>query len=303
MANTFSAVGFQQYAGTGSSPTYEQVVAIVASTNTTPIFFGDPVVQSTGTTGLGTGYITQASSGPQSLTISGFTLSNGLVTATFTTTTAPQVGATLVLSGMTTATTLNGTWTILSATTTTAVFAYSGAALNTQATTGYVFAPVAGVFVGCRYLSTAQKRVTWSRYWPGSDANGDVEAYIVNDPNARFIVQTGNSNTTTTALTLATIGQNIGFNYVLNGASPATVNGNTSSGNSTYFADQYSLAANGPGGYTGQPFLPFRIVGLANAPLGVTGALASINGNDPTTAYNSVIVAFNNAVSRQLSSL
>ena len=60
MANTLNAFGFRQYTGTGAAPTYEQVRMLIKNGNTTPIFRGDPVVQATGTTGLGTGYITQA---------------------------------------------------------------------------------------------------------------------------------------------------------------------------------------------------------------------------------------------------
>ena len=70
MANTNAPNGFSQYSGTGSVPTYEQVQMAIAATNTTPIYFGDPVVQATGTTGLGTGYIAQAAA-PQALTVSG----------------------------------------------------------------------------------------------------------------------------------------------------------------------------------------------------------------------------------------
>ena len=33
----------------------------------------------------------------------------------------------------------------------------------------------------------------WSQNWPGSDANGDVIAYVIDDPNARFVVQTSGS--------------------------------------------------------------------------------------------------------------
>lgn len=303
MANTFAANGFSQYAGTGSSPTYEQVTMAILSTNTTPIFRNDPLVQATGTTGLGTGYITQAAGTPQTLAISGFTLSNGIVTATFTATTAPPVGGYLILSGMTTATTLNGSWLILASTTTTATFAYSGGAVSTQTTTGYVMAPIIGVFAGCTYVSVAQKRRTWSNYWPGSDANGDVTGYVINDPAARFLVQTANSNTTATAMGLSTVGQNIGFSYVQNGASPATVNGNTANGLSTYFADQYTLAANSLVGVIGAPFQPFRILALANYAIGSTSPLAGINGNDITTAYNNVIVGFNNAGLNQLSAI
>ena len=83
MANTNAPNGFSQYSGTGSVPTYEQVQMAILSTNATPIYFGDPVVQATGTTGLGTGYIAQAAA-PLALAISGFALSNGIVTATFT---------------------------------------------------------------------------------------------------------------------------------------------------------------------------------------------------------------------------
>ena len=50
--------------------------------------------------------------------------------------------------------------------------------------------PIAGIFWGCQYLSTSQKRTVWSQYWPGSDATGDVIAYVIDDPNARFVVQT-----------------------------------------------------------------------------------------------------------------
>src|SRR5579871_6685739 len=189
VANTFNPTGFGQYSGNGSAPTYEQVNMAIKNGNTTALFFGDPVVQATGTTGLGTGYITQYPSAPQALAISGFALAIGLVTATFTATTAPPVGSTLVLNGLTTATTLNGAWPIVASTTTTAVFAYSGGALSTQSTTGYVFVPVAGIFVGCAYQSVSMKHVTWSRYWPGTtDASGDITAYVVADLNAQWSV-------------------------------------------------------------------------------------------------------------------
>jgi hypothetical protein len=59
MANTFAPFGFDQYKGTGAAPTFEQVPAAIATANTTPIFSGDPVVQATNATGIGTGYITQ----------------------------------------------------------------------------------------------------------------------------------------------------------------------------------------------------------------------------------------------------
>ncbi len=302
MPNTFGPNGFQQYQGTGSSPTYEQTQLAISSSNTTPIYFGDPVQQSVSATGVGTGYIQQANA-QIALTISGFTLSNGIVTATFTApTVTPQIGAYLVLTGLTTATTLNGAWQILSTpSTTTLTFAYSGASLSTQATTGYVFTPVAGVFVGCRYLSTANKYPVWRNYWPGSDANGDVTAYVITDPMAQFSVMTGNSNTTATAVGFANIGNNIGFNYLQSGVT--TTNGVSATGLSTYFADQYTLIANNPAGATANNYLPFRIIGLQNYVPGAVSPLVSINGNDNTTAYNRIVVGFNNSMPRSFAGI
>jgi hypothetical protein len=268
--------------------------------NTTAIFAGDPVIQATDTSGLGTGYITQATA-PVAVTISGGALSAGVLTFTFTAlATAPPVGATIVVYGGTsTAATANGAFTIIASSTTTAAVAFSGA-YTTGTASGYIFTPIAGVFVGCQYQSTAQKRTVWQNYWPGtSDSAGDIVAYVINDPNAQFAVQTGNSNTTSTAVGFSRVGQNIGINYQLSGGSQA--NGNTANGISTYFADQYTLAANFPTGYTGQLYMPFRIIGLQNSGVaGATNPFAGINGWDASTAYNDLVVGFNYMMLKQL---
>lgn len=317
MANTFAPFGFDQYKGTGSAPTYEQTVAAIASGNTTPIFSGDPVVQATNSTGIGTGYIAQAY-GPVTLTVAATAITTnattGALTVTFTgvSTTmgnitfgsgnwAPPVGSTLIIQSSTmTSGNLNGTYTVTSSTYQTAVCANAGATINATSTasgTVTIIVPVAGIFVGCKYLSTAQKRTVWSAYWPGSDANGDVTAYIISDPNAQFLVQTGNSNTTATAVGLASVGQNISFAYN-DSTTAGETNGNTANGQSTVFADQYSLIANSAAGATTNAYLPFRILGLANYTPGQTSPLASINGNDSTSGYNSIIVGFNNSMPR-----
>ena len=318
MANTFAPNGFQQYSGTGSVPTYEQVVSSISSSNTTNIFFGDPVIQAAGITGVGTGYITQGY-GPVVLTVAATAITSnattGAITVTFTApaatsgnlptspnTWAPPVGSTLIIQGSTmTSGNLNGTFTVTSSTTTTAICANAGATINGTSTasgTVTVIVPVAGVFAGCKYTSTSQKRTVWSNYWTGSDATGDVTAYITSDPNAQFIVQTGNSNTTASAVGLASIGQNISFAYLDSGTTGTESNGNTNTGLSTMFADQYSLIANSSAGATTNAFLPFRIVSLANYTPGATSPLASINGNDSTAAYNRIVVGFNNSMPR-----
>ena len=320
MANTFAPNGFQQYQGTGSSPTYEQTQLAIASGNTTPIFSGDPVVQAAGTTGIGTGYITQAY-GPVTLTVAATaitTSSAGVLTVTFTATTAtggalptspnawaPPVGSTLIINGSTmTSGNMNGAFTVTSSTTTTAIVANSGATISGTSTasgTCTIIVPPAGIFVGCRYLSTANKYPVWRNYWPGSDANGDVTAYVITDPLAQFSVMTGNSNTTATAVGFSNIGQNIGFTYTQSGV--ATTNGITATGLSTFFADQFSLIANSAVGPAGNAYLPFRIIALQNYVPGAVSPLASINGNDSTTAYNRIIVGFNNAMPRSFAGI
>jgi hypothetical protein len=317
MPNTFAPNGFQQYTGTGSLPTYEQVVASISASNTTNIFFGDPVIQAAGTTGVGTGYITQAY-GPVVLTVGATAITSnattGALTVTFSApaatsgnlptspnTWAPPIGSTLIIQGSTmTSGNLNGAFTVTSSTTTTAVCANAGVTINgTSSASGTVtvIVPVAGVFAGCKYTSTSQKRTVWSNYWPGSDATGDVTAYITTDPNAQFIVQTANSNTTATAVGLASIGQNISFAY-LDATATGETNGLTSTGLSTMFADQYSLIANSSAGATTNAYLPFRIVSLANYTPGAVSPLASINGNDQTSGYNRIVVGFNNSMPR-----
>jgi hypothetical protein len=293
-------------------------MAAIAAANTTPIFLNDPVMQATVTaTGVGTGYIAQAVS-PVTLTVAATgiaTVATGAMTITFTalSTTnlvasacstanlplnwAPPVGSTIVVTNATGVP--NGAFTVISATSTTAVVQSTATGAATSATSTpvvTVYVPVAGVFAGCKYLSTAQKRTVWSNYWPGSDASTDVQAYVITDSNARFVVQTANSNTTATAVGQAQIGQNIGFAYLDNGTSGTETNGNTANGLSTMFADQYTLSSAGVTG--ANSFLPFRVIALANYIPGQASVLSAINGNDQTSGYNEIVVGFNNAMPR-----
>jgi len=322
MPNTFAANGFSQYSGNGTTPSYELITMAIASGNTNPIFNGDPVVQAASATGIGTGYITQAY-GPVTLTVAATAITSsaaGVLTVTFSAATAtsgtappatpnawaPPVGSTLIINGSTmSAGNLNGAYTVTSSTTTTAVVANSGATISATSTasgTVTVIVPVAGIFNGCQYLSTTTKRQEWSSYWPGSGSTGDVQAKVIADPNARFLVQTANSNTTATAVGLASVGQNISFNWNDSTATGET-NGNTASGQSTFFADQFSLIANSAAGPAANAYLPFRIIGLANYIPGQASPLASINGNDHTAGYNDIIVGFNNAMPRNFAGI
>lgn len=132
--------------------------------------------------------------------------------------------------------------------------------------------PLAGIFWGCQYLSTSQKRVVWNQYWPGSDATGDVIAYVIDDPNARFVVQTSGAgfqiSGTTATFGSSPVGQYCELNVGV---------GNSLSQQSGMFVDTIGTTAS----------FPFIITNMVLDPPGS-------NGTDATSVYNWVEVGFNN---------
>lgn len=130
---------------------------------------------------------------------------------------------------------------------------------------------VAGVFVGCRYYSTSQRKTVWNNYWPGSDATGDVTAFVVSSPDAQFVIQA-----TTGPIDQSAVGQT-------SDVTMGTVN--TTTGWSAMSLDNPST--------TNPQYLPFKILSVVNTPPGA-------NGTDVTTAYNNVIVGFNNQINKNL---
>jgi len=213
MANTFAPYGFlQAQGGAGGAPTFAQSARRIASTNTTPIFTGDPVQPVTSTAN---GYITQATAG------------------------------------------------------------------------GSV--QLAGIFVGCQYFSTSQKRTVWSSYWPGSDATGDVIAYVIDDPASRFIVQTSGAGFpvtgTATSQTSGVQGQLATFAYSTTGATSGnSTGGNNATGRSTAYINATATTNTSP----------FIIVDYA---------VSFGNGGDQTTQYCNLLVGFNNEVWRSNSAV
>lgn len=134
---------------------------------------------------------------------------------------------------------------------------------------------MAGIFVGCKYLSVSQKRTVWGNYWPGSDVatGGTAEVYYINDQDMQFTAQVGNS--TTTGIVAGNIGMNVQFAYGT---------GNTASGLSGAYIDIATVPAT-------TATLPFRIVDLVADPPGAPGTTTP-------GAYNWVVVAFNNVETR-----
>lgn len=195
MANINAPFGFKHVGNnSGATPSFQNSVRKIASTNTTAIYFGDAVVPVTSTA---TGYIKQATASTVAL---------------------------------------------------------------------------AGIFVGCMYYSTSQQKVINSRYWPGSDATGDVTAYVIDDPNARFQVQASS-----VGLPFAKVGQNVQLNVGT---------GNAVTGQSGMYVESPATTAT----------LPFILVDLVTDPSGW-------NGTDATSGYNQVIVQFNNEIFRQLTGI
>ena len=159
------------------------------------------------------------------------------------------------------------------------VRANSGSNLLQQAAGSATTATVTlvGIFAGCKYLSTSQKRTVWSNYWPGSDVSsanaGNTEAYVITDPNAKFVVQTDS-----TGVAAADIGANNDFNIGTGTAS----NG---------ISGAYLIH----GGATSSAY-PFRLWDLVWAPPGANGV--SVSGS--AAAYNYAIVQMVNCETRNL---
>ena len=123
---------------------------------------------------------------------------------------------------------------------------------------------LAGIFQGAKYLSTSQQRTIWNNYWPGSDvASGQYpELYIVYDPNAKFIAQSGS-----VGLTLADVDANVQLNI----------------GTPNAYTKQSGAYVESPGTTN---TLPFRVVSIVTTP-----ALAF--SNPVEGAYALAILAFN----------
>lgn len=127
---------------------------------------------------------------------------------------------------------------------------------------------MAGIFQGCKYLSTVTKKTEWSNYWPGgspvsSGNQSTIEAYVINAPNSQFLCQTDS-----TGVVQADVGANNDFNIGT---------GTAANGLSGAFLIH--------GGATTAAY-PFRLVGLVLSPPGANGTASG--------AYNLAIVAFNN---------
>ncbi len=142
-------------------------------------------------------------------------------------------------------------------------------------------APV-GIFNGCEYISSSQGKLVFSPQFPGGDqiTNGIVRAFVIDDPNATFFVQTGWAAGSPAPATQAMVGSNCQY---------ANGTGSTLTGQSGAYIDLNATP-------TTTSTFPFRILSLITDPPGA-------NGTDATTAYNWIKVMWNNEFYRQLTGL
>lgn len=164
----------------------------------------------------------------------------------------------------------------------TALFYGDAVRMNVSGPTGYIeqwangdgataTKILAGIFLGCSYYSTGQRQTIFNKYWPGSDATGDVTAFVCDDPSSIWKVQAG----VAAAITQTSMGQTADIV-----ATPV--------GNTTTLTSGMSLSTP-----TTTNTLPFKVVGFVTTP-------PTANGTDLTTPYNYVLVGFNNQLLKSL---
>ena len=143
----------------------------------------------------------------------------------------------------------------------------------TQWTPGTSAVALAGIFAGCEYFSISSNQMRTSRYWPGTDASGDVIVKLVPlvyGANANFLVQVSGG-----PVLQSDVGSNIDVTL---GA------GNTLTGSSTAAVDYTTINTTNT--------LPYRISGLYLPTTPQSGGGLG-NGSDITTASNYCYVSAN----------
>ena len=130
---------------------------------------------------------------------------------------------------------------------------------------------IQGIFAGCMYTPSGGLGIPqWSPYWPGAAA-GDATAYVIDAPNALFLVAS-----LSTAIVTGNIGQYFGFNIGTGATTGGAFSGAT--------LDQSTATSV-------TTTLPFKLGSMYQ---GVG------NGSDPTSSYNWTVVTFNNQIYRTL---
>lgn len=125
------------------------------------------------------------------------------------------------------------------------VFASSGVTVPAAATLGTTSAPelYVGIFMGCTYTDPSLKYTVFRQYYPASTVASDIQAYVMDDPNAIIQIQASAAS--------FNVYSNFGSNYALSAAS----GGSATTGNCNL-----SLAT-----ATADVTYPFKVVGISQA--------------------------------------
>ena len=84
-----------------------------------------------------------------------------------------------------------------------------------------------GVFNGV-YYTDSQGNQVYSRYWPADTVATNIEAYVIDDPDAEFVIQSAGS---TVAADVGNLGDHVaGTGSTLTGQSAHEINGTTGTG-------------------------------------------------------------------------
>jgi hypothetical protein len=121
-----------------------------------------------------------------------------------------------------------------------------------------------GVFVGCSYTSPITLQKTFDQKWLSGTVAADAVAYVVDDPNALFQVQSAGS------LVQADLGANVSLAAVQSSSTGSVLTGNSNTAVSATSATTTGIA--------------FRIVDFVNGPFSTVG-----------DAFTDVLVKFNPA--------
>lgn len=161
--------------------------------------------------------------------------------------------------------------------------------IQQAATAGAV--QLAGIFSHCEYFSVSQQRKVRSNYWPGSDAQFDVDAFVIDAPQALFLAAFDGG-----PVAFSQIDRNADVTIATGGSSTPTAG----QGNTVAQLSGATLKSSNIGSTATFPFkliAPYSDSVVPGQP--VAGA-TSPNGADNTTAFNWWTVTFNNVEAKQL---
>lgn len=143
-----------------------------------------------------------------------------------------------------------------------------GSIIIAVGTAGSASQNIVGVFAGCKYTA-ADGSQKYSKYWPASTVATNIEAYVIDDPNVIFLIQTD-----ATGATDADRGQLVDVRIG---------SGNTLTGKSTTYLDTTTGGAT-----TGKAL---RILRLVNDSVNASGAYTTVEVLFEAQAIKGVVSA------------